>query len=108
MVFSHARVLMVREERLSAAARDRSPASASARGACSPRSGSTSRSAPSPWRCSRLFALADSWLTVIGYRSQLVALVLFEAFVAARIALRLWLLAVAARAAARARQALIP
>jgi len=35
----------------------------------------------------------DSRLTVIGYRSQFVALVLFELFVAARVALRLWLVA---------------
>ena len=94
MVFSHARVLMVREERLSAAARDAvQPGLLRAAPAARP-SGSTSRSAPSPARCSsRSSALADSWLTVVGYRSQLLALVLFEAFVAARIALRLWLLA---------------
>ena len=30
---------------------------------------------------------------MIGYRSQLLALVLFQAFMAARIALRLWLVA---------------
>jgi hypothetical protein len=40
-----------------------------------------------------LFALADGSLVVTGFRTQLVALVLFEALVAGRIALRLWLLA---------------
>ena len=40
-----------------------------------------------------LFALLDSGLVVIGFRTQLLALVLFEAFVAARIAIRLWLVA---------------
>jgi hypothetical protein len=39
------------------------------------------------------FALLDSQLVVVGYRTQAIALVLFEGFVAARIALRLWLLA---------------
>jgi len=40
-----------------------------------------------------LFGLVDSWLVVVGYKTQLVALVLFESFMAARVALRLWLLA---------------
>jgi hypothetical protein len=40
-----------------------------------------------------LFTLADSWLTVVGFRTQLLALALVEAFVGARIAIRLWLLA---------------
>jgi hypothetical protein len=40
-----------------------------------------------------LFALADRSLVVTGFRTQLLALVLFEALVAGRIALRLWLLA---------------
>ncbi len=40
-----------------------------------------------------LFALADGRLAVLGFRSQLVAFALIEAFVGLRIALRLWLLA---------------
>jgi hypothetical protein len=40
-----------------------------------------------------LFAAVDARLAVVGWKSQLVALALFEAFVAARIALRLGLLA---------------
>jgi hypothetical protein len=40
-----------------------------------------------------LFGLLDARLDVVGWRSQLVALVLFQLFVAARIALRLGLLA---------------
>ena len=92
MVFSHARVLLVREERLSALL-----AALSSLGLCARRL----RPAFGQYLCIAAlavallaaFALADSWLTVIGYRTQLVALVLFEAFVAARIALRLWLVA---------------
>jgi len=92
MVFSHARVLMVREERLSALL-----ATVSSLGLCArrllPAFGQYLVLAAVAAALIAVFALADSWLTVIGYRSQLVALVLFEAFVAARIALRLWLLA---------------
>jgi hypothetical protein len=92
MVFSHARVLMVREERLSALL-----AVLSSLGLCARRflatSGQYVAVAAGGALLVALFAIADSWLTVIGYRSQLVALVLFEAFVAARIALRLWLVA---------------
>ena len=40
-----------------------------------------------------LFGALDARLAVIGWKSQLVALVLFQAVVAARIALRLGLLA---------------
>ena len=40
-----------------------------------------------------LFGALDARLAVVGWRSQLVALALFQAFVAARIALRLGLLA---------------
>jgi hypothetical protein len=92
MVFSHARVLMVREERLSALL-----ATVSSLGFCArrlaPALGQYLSLGALAMLLMLLFALADSWLTVIGYRSQLAALVLFEAFVAARIAVRLWLLA---------------
>jgi len=92
MVFSHARVLMVREERLSALL-----ATLSSLGFCArrllPAFGQYVALAAVAVALVAVFAIADSWLTVIGYRSQLVALVLFEAFVAARIALRLWLVA---------------
>jgi len=92
MVFSHARVLMVREERLSAVL-----AVLSSLGLCGRRwlaaLGQYLAVAASGAVLVAAFAIADSWLTVIGYRSQLLALVLFEAFVAARIALRLWLVA---------------
>ena len=92
MVFSHARVLMVREERLSALL-----ATLSSLGFCTrrllPAFGQYLALAAVAVVLVLVFALADSWLTVVGYRSQLVALVLFEAFVAARIALRLWLVA---------------
>ena len=40
-----------------------------------------------------LFGALDARLAVIGWRSQLLALVLFQLFVAARVALRLGLLA---------------
>jgi hypothetical protein len=92
MVVSHARVLMVREERLSALL-----AVLSSLGFCgrcfSTAFGQYLAVAASAAALLAIFAIADSWLTVIGYRSQLLALVLFEAFLAARIALRLWLLA---------------
>ena len=92
MVFSHARVLMVREERLSALL-----ATLSSLGFCArrllPAFGQYVALAAVAVALVAGFAIADSWLTVIGYRSQLAALVVFEAFVAARIALRLWLLA---------------
>jgi hypothetical protein len=41
----------------------------------------------------RLFAVADARIDVVGWKTQLVALALFQAFVSARIALRLGLLA---------------
>jgi hypothetical protein len=76
MVVSHARVLVVREARRLAAAMGQYLCLALASGLLL-----------------AIFALADSQLVVVGFRTQAVALVLFEAFVAARIALRLWLLA---------------
>jgi hypothetical protein len=92
MVVSHARVLVVREERLSAVL-----AVLSSLGFCARRF----LAASGQYLCLivvaaallALFAVLDSRLTVIGYRTQLVALALLEAFVAARIAARLWLLA---------------
>jgi hypothetical protein len=92
MVFSHARVLMVREERLSALL-----ATLSSLGFCArrlpPALGQYLAVAAGAVALLAAFAFADSWLSVVGYRSQLMALLLFEAFLAARIALRLWLLA---------------
>ncbi len=92
MVFSHARVLMVREERLSAGL-----AFLSSLGFCArrflPAFGQYLCMAALGALLLALFAGLDSWLTVIGFRTQLLALLLFEAFVAARIALRLWLVA---------------
>jgi len=92
MVFSHARVLMVREERLSALL-----ATLSSLGFCLRRLGSAAGqyavAVAAAAALLALFTLADSWLTVVGFRTQLLALLLFEAFVAARIAIRLWLLA---------------
>jgi squalene synthase HpnC len=92
MVVSHARVLLVREERLSVVL-----AALSSLGFCvrrlSAASGQYLVIAALGGVLLALFGLLDSWLVVVGYKTQLVALVLFEAFMAARIALRLWLLA---------------
>jgi hypothetical protein len=92
MVVSHARVLVVREERLSAVL-----AVLSSLGFCArrflPAFGQYLCLVGAAAALLALFAVLDSWLTVIGYRTQLVAIVLFQAFVAARIALRLALLA---------------
>jgi hypothetical protein len=92
MVVSHARVLVVREERLSVVL-----ATLSSLGFCARRLyaafGQYLCLAAAGALLVALFGLADSWLAVVGYKTQLIALVLFEAVVAARIALRLWLLA---------------
>lgn len=92
MVVSHARVLLVREERLSVVL-----AALSSLGFCARRLAAASGQylviAALGGVLLALFGLLDSWLVVVGYKTQLVALVLFEAFMAARIALRLWLLA---------------
>lgn len=92
MVFSHARVLVVREERLSALL-----ATLSSLGFCLRRPGAAAGqyavAVAAAAALLALFTLADSWLTVVGFRTQLLALALVEAFVAARIAIRLWLLA---------------
>ncbi len=92
MLVSHARVLVVREERLSVLL-----AFLSSLGFCARRLGA----ACGQYLCVALaavlllvaFSVLDSLLVVVGYRTQAVALLLFEAFVGARIALRLWLLA---------------
>jgi hypothetical protein len=92
MVVSHARVLVVREERLSVVL-----AAFSSLGFCGRRLAAAFGQyvviAALGGLLLALFGLLDSWLVVVGYKTQLVALVLFEAFMAARIALRLWLLA---------------
>jgi hypothetical protein len=92
MVVSHARVLLVREERLSALL-----AAISSLAFCWRRLGAAlgqyAVAVAAALALLALFAVADSWLRVVGFRTQLLALVLFEAFVAARIAIRLWLLA---------------
>jgi len=92
MVVSHARVLVVREERLSVVL-----AALSSLGFCARRLGAAFGQyvciAAAAALLLALFGLLDAQLVVVGYKTQLVALVLFEAFVAARIALRLWLLA---------------
>lgn len=92
MVSSHAKVLVVREERLSAVLAFGSSAAFCGR-----------RLLPALGQYAVVFLLAalglaaftlvDSRLAVTGYRTQLPALLLFELFVAARIALRLGLLA---------------
>ncbi len=92
MVFSNARVLVVREERLSVLV-----ATLQSLGFCLRRFwsalGQYAAAAVAAVLLLALFGLLVSWLIVTGFRTELVALVLFEAFVAARIAIRLWLLA---------------
>jgi hypothetical protein len=92
MVSSHAKVLVVREERLSAVL-----AFLSSLGFCARNSLSAVGQyavVGSLWiGLVALFGAVDGRLVVVGWRSQIFALVLFEAFVAARIALRLGLLA---------------
>ena len=92
MVVSHARVLVVREERLSVVL-----AALSSLGFCARRLAAAFGQylciAAAGLALVAVFGLVDSWLVVVGYKTQLIALVLFEAFVAARIALRLWLVA---------------
>jgi hypothetical protein len=92
MVVSHARVLVVREERLSAVLAVLSSLGFCARrfaAACGQYLCLAAAAVVLLW----LFALLDSWLPVTGWRTQLLAFALFQAFVAGRIALRLWLLA---------------
>jgi hypothetical protein len=92
MVASHAKVLVVREERLSAVL-----AVLSSLGFCArnlPAALGQYAVVGAAGVCLlALFVAADARFAVVGWRSQLVALALFQAFVAARIALRLGLLA---------------
>ena len=92
MVSSHAKVLVVREERLSAVL-----ALASSAGLCLRRFASAFGQYAVVFLFALVllaaFAFVDARLAVTGYRTQLLAFVFFELFVAARIALRLGLLA---------------
>ncbi len=92
MVISHARVLVVREERQSALL-----AALTSLGFCLrrfvPAAGQYAAALAAGAVLLLLFGAADARLAVNGFRSQLVALVLAEALVASRIAIRLWLLA---------------
>ena len=92
MVSSHARVMVVREERLSAVLAFLSSLGFCARNFLSAL-GQYFVVGVLGIGLVALFGVLDGRLTVVGWRSQLVALVLFEAVVAARIALRLGLLA---------------
>jgi hypothetical protein len=92
MVSSHAKVLVVREERLSAALAFLSSFGFCARNLLSALGQYVVVGAAGA-ALVVLFGTLDARLAVVGWRSQLVALALFQAFVAARIALRLGLLA---------------
>jgi hypothetical protein len=92
MVVSHARVLVVREERLSVLLATLSSVAFCARRFAAA-SGQYLCVAAAGLALVFVFGRLDSWLAVVGYKTQLVALVLFEAFMAARVGLRLWLLA---------------
>jgi hypothetical protein len=92
MVSSHAKVLVVREERLSAVAAVLSSAAFGVRRFFSA-FGQYVAVGFAGVLLLAAFAFLDARLAVSGFRSQLLALVLFEAFVAGRIALRLGLLA---------------
>jgi hypothetical protein len=92
MVASHAKVLVVREERLSAALAVLSSLGFCARNLLSAL-GQYALVGAAGAALVVLFGALDARLAVVGWRSQLVALALFQAFVAARIALRLGLLA---------------
>lgn len=92
MVSSHAKVMVVREERLSAVLAFLSSLGFCARNFLSAVGQYVVVGALGIGLVA-LFGALDGRLAVIGWRSQLVALVLFEAFVAARVALRLGLLA---------------
>ncbi len=92
MVASHAKVLVVREERLSAVL-----AVVSSLGFCArnlPAALGQYAAVGAAGVCLlALFGAADDRLTVVGWRSQALALALFQAFLAGRIVLRLGLLA---------------
>jgi hypothetical protein len=92
MVSSHAKVMAVREERLSAAL-----AFLSSLGFCTRNLLATLGQYVAVLAAGlvllALFGALDARLVVVGWRSQLLALALFQLFVAARVALRLGLLA---------------
>ena len=92
MVSSHAKVVVVREERLSAGLAFLSGLGFCARNLLSA-VGQYVVVACLGVALLALFGALDGRLVVVGWRSQLVALLLFETFVAARVALRLGLLA---------------
>lgn len=92
MVSSHAKVLVVREERLSAALAFLSSLGFCARNLLAVLGQYVVVGAAGA-ALLVVFGALDARLAVVGWRSQLVALALFQAFVAARIALRLGLLA---------------
>ena len=92
MVFSYAKVLVVCEERLSAGLAVLSSLGFCARNLLAALGQYAVVAALGVVLLVLLGAL-DAPLTVVGWKTQLVALVLFEAFVAAKIALRLGLLA---------------
>jgi hypothetical protein len=92
MVSSHAKVLVVREERLSAVAAVLSSAAFCVRRLVSAL-GQYAAVGLAGALVLAAFAFFDARLAVSGFGTQLAALVLFEAFVAGRIALRLGLLA---------------
>ena len=92
MVSSHAKVLVVREERLSSVLAFLSSLGFCARNAFAAL-GQYLVIGAAGVALVALFGALDARLEVIGWRSQLLALVLFEAVVAVRIALRLVLLA---------------
>ncbi len=92
MVSSHAKVLVVREERLSAVLAFLSSLGFCARNLFAALGQYVVVGAAGA-ALLVLFGALDARLAVVGWRSQLVALALFQAFVAARIALRLGLLA---------------
>ena len=92
MVSSHAKVLVVREERLSSVLAFLSSLGFCARNAFAA-FGQYLVVGAVGIALVALFGVLDARLEVIGWRSQLLALVLFEAVVAVRIALRLALLA---------------
>jgi len=92
MVSSHAKVMVVREERLSA-----SLALLSSLGFCARNllaaAGQYAVVGAAGIALLALFAALEARLAVVGWRSQLLAFALFQLFVAARITLRLGLLA---------------
>jgi uncharacterized protein with GYD domain len=92
MVSSHAKVLVVREERLSAVLAFLSSLGFCARNLLAAL-GQYVVVGAAGVALLALFGALDARLVVIGWRSQIVALALFELFLAARIALRLGLLA---------------